>query len=151
MTFDDWDGSQGWVRFLERKGIAASTQTLYYHLFAHCSIQAAATEFDAGTRRAMTHGAVVEAFSIKPDGYDFETTYTTLEAALTNLNHQFDYLPNPNVGVLNAKYLIENFVIPNMKNSNAFIDDFQLYSGTVCQGVSIARRAIVQLSKSAKI
>jgi hypothetical protein len=111
----------------------------------------------------MTQGAI-SAFTSKPDGYDFGKTYTTLEAAyrgqhkfdwrvepLNNLGAQFNWLPNPNIGVLNAKYLIESFVIPNMNNADAFISDFKGYSSTVFASVGTVGRAINQLSKSLKI
>jgi len=111
----------------------------------------------------MTEGATVGGFANKPDGYDFVATYTTLEAAysgqhkfgprvepLSNSEAQLTLLPNPNVGVLNAKYLIESFVIPNMENSKAFIDNFASYSGTVCSTIATVHRAIDHLSKSLK-
>ena len=103
-------------------------------------------------------------FKNKIDGYDFETTYETLDAAyrgehefgprlepLSNFDAQLNFLPNPNVGVLNAKYLIESFIIPNMPNSEAFIDDFANYSGTVCATVGTVQRAMDQLFRSLKI
>jgi hypothetical protein len=61
------------------------------------------------------------------------------------------FLPNPNVGVLNAKFLIESFVVPNMKNSKAFIDDFNSYSANVSVTVATVVRAMDQLSKRLKV
>ena len=111
----------------------------------------------------MTQGAMA-AFVDKLDGYDFELTYTTLEAVyrgqhkfdrrvepLSNLKAQIHFLPNPNVGVLNAKYLIESFVIPNMNNSKTFIDDFEFYSSPFCVSIATVQRAMNQLFKSFKI
>ena len=167
MRFENWDGSRGWGTFLESQGVSVPTMKLYSRLFTHSAIQAACTQFtrsDEATRRAITYGAAIEAFPNKPDGYDFETTYTTLAAAyrwqhkfdrrvepLSNSELKFPLLPNPDVGVLNAKYLIESFVIPNMKNSQSFIDDFYSYSITVCQGVGIVLKAAVHVSKWLKI
>jgi hypothetical protein len=70
---------------------------------------------------------------------------------LSNLEGQLDFLPNANVGVLNAKYLIESFVVPKLQNSAAFIDDFASYSGTVCATVGTVRRAIDALFTSYKL
>lgn len=164
MRFENWDASEGWGKFLLRQGIPMETVRLNFILFAHCAVQAACTDLDESKRRAITQGAVKGALQISPDGYDFGKTYSALEAIyrgqhkfdrqlepLSNSDFQYPYLPNPNVGVLNAKYLIECFVIPNMKNSKAFIDEFHSYSGTVCQGIDMARKAMVQISKSVKI
>jgi hypothetical protein len=52
---------------------------------------------------------------------------------------------------LNAKYLIENFVISNVNNSNVLGDGFGLYGGTVGGGLDIVLRAMTQLLKSVKI
>jgi hypothetical protein len=57
----------------------------------------------------------------------------------------------PKAGIIAAKYLLDSFVIPNMKNSNAFIDDFRLFSSTVTATVATAHRAMEQLSTKVKI
>ncbi|MFZ1104959.1 MAG: hypothetical protein WAN86_19255, partial [Hyphomicrobiaceae bacterium] len=64
---------------------------------------------------------------------------------------QLYFLPNPNVGVLNAKYLIESFALPYMSNSSAFIEQFHLYSLTVCASIGTVRRAMDHLTKMLKI
>jgi hypothetical protein len=121
-----------------------ATQKLHFRLFTHCAIQAACTQSDEPTRRAITHGGAVAGFTNTIADYDFQKTYTTLESAyrgqysfdsrvanLTNPTSQLSFLPNPNIGVVNAKYLIEAFVIPNLNNSKAFIDQFESYSMTM--------------------
>lgn len=123
MRFENWDGSDGWSNFLTRKGMPMAAQKLHYRLFSHCAVQAVCTQFDAGTSKGITRGATVTAFSSAPDGYNFETTYATLEAAyrgqhkfdrrvepLSNVDAHINFLPNQNVGVVNAKYLIESFL-----------------------------------------
>lgn len=67
------------------------------------------------------------------------------------MDAQLMYLPNPNVGVLNAKYLMEVFIVRNMPNSEAFFDDFQGYSGTVSATIATVRRAMDHLFRSYKI
>jgi hypothetical protein len=47
--------------------------------------------------------------------------------------------------------MIESFVIPNMPNSDTFIDDFEVYSGTVSASIATTQRAIDHLSRSFKI
>ena len=164
--FDDFwdrDTSLTGVQYLERHGIPASKTNLYIRLFAHCAIQAASTQCSLDTGRAMTMGAMT-GFTKTPEGYDFETTYNALEAVyrgrhkfdpriepLSNPNYAWPFLPYPNAGILNAKYLIENFVLFNVKNSNVLGDGFSLYSGTVGAGLDIVLRAMTQLSKSCKL
>jgi hypothetical protein len=162
--FEDFDASSGWAVFLERKGVSRSVQSLYCVLFIHCAIQAACTQFDEATRHVIVHGATIDSFASTPDGYDFQEIYEELEAIyrgrlkfdqrlepLSNSDFQFPYLPNPNAGVLTAKYLIESFIVPNMVNSKAFIDDFKGYSGTVCVAIGVVQRALDQLFKSVSL
>jgi hypothetical protein len=163
MRFENWDGSKGWSNFLQSRGIPIPTQKLHYRLWTHAAIQATCTQYDSGKRRTITQSAM-EAFSEEMDGYDFESTYKTLEAAyrgqhkfdrrvepLSNPNATIHFLPNQKIGVLNAKYLVEAFVIPHMKNSAAFIDQFQSYSSTVCASIGTVQRAIEHISKSFKL
>lgn len=164
MRFEDFDGSKGWTNFLERQGVPIPAQRLYNRLFAHCAFQAACTGFNYSTSRDVTEGAAIASFADKPDGYDFGTTYNTLQSAyhghhtfdtrvvlLSNFHAQLDNLRLPNAGVINAKYLIESFIIPNMKNSNSFIDEFESYSGTMCAAVATVSRAIDYQLNSLKI
>lgn len=166
VLFDDFwgrDKSETGVQYLERHGIPASKTNLYIRLFAHCSVQAASTQFSQGTGRAITQGAMT-GFAKTPEGYNFGTIYNALEAvyrgqhkfdprieALTNPDYYWPFLPYPNAGILNAKYLIENFVISNVHNSKVLGDGFGSYSGKVGGGLDIVLRAMTQLSKSAKI
>lgn len=161
--FENFDASRGWTNFLASEGVSMETQKLYFRLFTHSAVQGVCTQFEEGMRREITEGAI-GGFRTKPDGYDFKATYITLEeiyrgeykfneklVPLKNLEAKIHFLPNPNVGVLNAKYLIESFIIPHMKNSGAFIDDFQGYSSTVCVAVGLVQRAMNQLSKSVTV
>jgi hypothetical protein len=70
---------------------------------------------------------------------------------LNNPNYHWPFLPYPNAGILNAKYLIETFVISNLKNANVLGDGFAGYSGKVGGGLDIVLRAMTQLSKSVKL
>jgi hypothetical protein len=150
------------VQYLERHGIPASKTNLYIRLFAHCAIQAASTQLSQDTGRAVTRGAMT-GFQKTPEGYNFEITYSALEAVyrgrhkfdpriepLNNPNYHWPFLPYPSAGILNAKYLIENFVISNVNNNNVLGDGFRLYSGTG-GGLDIVLKAMTQLSKSFKL
>ena len=80
MHFDNYDASDGWGKFLERRGMPHSLLRLHFMLYTHCALQAASTEFDEGKRRGITQGAISGALQVKPDGYDFDAMYITLEA-----------------------------------------------------------------------
>jgi hypothetical protein len=168
--FDDfWDDNRpdNGEQFLDRMGIPPPKTNLYIRLFSHCAIHAASTQFGQEVGKAITRGAMSN-YVKTPAGYDFETTYSALDAiysgrlrfdpridALNNPGFDFPVLPNPNSGILNAKFLIDNFMFPNL--SQAVLvravsgDGFKMFSGTVCGGLNIALRAMAQLSKSAKI
>jgi hypothetical protein len=164
--FDDFwdrDTTEKGAQFLERHGIPAPRQNLYIRLFAHCAVQAASTQFSQETGQAITRAAMA-GFAKSPEGYDFAKTYTALEAVyrgrhkfdrriepLSNPNYVWPFLPYPNAGILNAKYLIETFVISDVNNSNVLGDGFSSYSGTVGGGLDVVLKAMTQLSKSVKI
>ena len=164
--FDDFwdrDTSLTGVEYLERHGIPASKTNLYIRLFAHCAIQAASTQFSRDMRQAIARGAMT-GFAKTPEGYDFEKIWYALEmiyhgrhkfdpriGPLSNPKYDWPFLPYPNAGILNAKYLIETFVLSNVKNSNVLGDGFSLYSGTVGGGLDIVLRAMTRLSKSCKL
>lgn len=161
--FFDRDTSLTAVEYLERHGIPAPKTNLYIRLFVHCAVQAGSTQFDQQAGRAMTLGAM-KSFQKTPEGYDFATIYNAFDAVyrgrhkfepriepLNNPKYQWPFLPNPNAGVLNAKYMIENFVISNVNNERVLSDGFELYSGTVCGALNIVLRAMAEISKSVKL
>jgi len=165
MSFDDGPGSGGGIQFLERKGISVSAIRFYIRLFTHCAIQAASTRFDESTGQAVTQAAM-GTFSSNIGEYDYARTYNELASIyagrhrftnkieiLSNPQRQFTYsnLRYPNAGVLNAKYLIETFVISNISNSNVLRGGFQVFSGTVCQALDVTLMASTHVSKSAKL
>jgi hypothetical protein len=163
MRFENFDASQGWSRFLEHKGISIPTQKLHFRLWTHCAIQATCTQFDEGQRRTITQTAM-NAFSEKLANYDVGSTYKALEsvyrgqykfdprvAPLSNPEASIHFLPDPKAGVLNAKYLIEAFVMPHMPNSAAFIDEFQSYSSTACASIGTVSRAMNHILAKFKI
>lgn len=161
--FENFDASNGWANFLERRGVPLPVQKLHFRLYAHCAMQAASTQFEERIGREVTSGAM-SGFTSSIEGYDFELTYQSLAKAyrgqyrfdpnvdaLSNSEAQITFLPNSNVGVLNAKFLIENFVLCKMSNGSAFIDDFNGYSSTACATIGTVQRAIDQLSRSFKM
>jgi hypothetical protein len=165
LRFTDFDASMGWPAFLECKGITTPMGKLFSRLYSHCAIQGACTQFDSSVRHAMTQGATA-GYTNKQDGYDFESTFTTLEAAyhgqhrfdkkinaLSNAGARLSFLPAGyrHVGVSNAKYLLSDFIIAKVKNSPLFIDDFQSSSSTVFASIGTVRRAMDQMFKSFKI
>jgi|SRR5665213_696307 len=162
MRFENWDGSKGWSNFLQSRGISIPVQKLHYRLWTHAAIQATCTQFDEAKRRIITQSAM-QAFSEKLPDYDFESTYSALEsiyrgqynfsprvAPLTNPDAGNRFLPNPQVAVLSAKYLIEVFVFPHMPNSDAFIEEFRSYGSPLVASIGTVSRAIDHISKSFK-
>ena len=161
--FNDFDARSGIANFLTAKGISLETQKFHFQLYTHCAIQAGCTPLSEPTRRSITRGAITGGFQSRPN-YDFDRTYSTLESAyrgqhkfdgrveqLSNSNAQLAFLPNPNTGVLNAKYLVETFAIPHLANSNILIENFGRYSSTVCSSIATVRRAIDQMFTKVKL
>jgi hypothetical protein len=74
-------------------------------------------------------------------------------ASLGTVLAWFSLMPRsyPYASVLNAKCLIETFVMPYMSNRSRFIDDFKGYSSNVCATVGTLRRAMDQIAKSYKM
>jgi hypothetical protein len=103
-------------------------------------------------------------FASHIEGYDFDSTYETLNAAyqgrhrfsplvesLSNSEARQTFLRYPNASVVNAKYLVENFILTNMSNYSSFIDGFQNNSLQMFATVGTVHRAMDQISKSFKI
>jgi hypothetical protein len=162
MRFENYDASRGWTNYLQSVGVPLPTLQLYHRLYTHCVLQTAFTQFSPSHRRIMTQGAM-DAFQERPADYDFAKTFSSLEAAydgslkfspavqpLTNLEARLTFLPNPNAGVLAAKFLVDSFAMPKMPNGKAFIDDFKGYSSTICATTGTARRAIDDLLTKVK-
>jgi len=93
MRFENFDASQGWARFLERKGISIPTQKLHYRLWTHCAIQGTCTQFEEGQRRTITQSAM-NAFSEKLANYDVGSTYSVLESVYRG-QYKFDRRREP--------------------------------------------------------
>jgi hypothetical protein len=70
---------------------------------------------------------------------------------LSNPDFQLAYLPNPNAGALNAKYLVEASVIPHTANRKAVIENFRSYSSPVCASIATVRRAMDQMFTKVKL
>jgi hypothetical protein len=162
MRFENYDASRGWSNYLQSVGVPIPTLKLYHRLYTHCVLQTAFTQFSSSQRRTMTQGAM-DGIQDRPADYDFNRTFNSLENAfdgsfkfspavqpLTNPEARLNFLPNPNAGVLATKVLVDIFVIPKMKNSNAFIDDFVGYSSTVCATIGTTRRAVDDLLRKVK-
>src|SRR5260370_7800467 len=107
----------------------------------------------------MVHGAI-SVLQETPTGYDFEKTLGHLETVFEG-NYEFDprvgslnddgrlnYLTVPNAHILVSKYLIDRFVLHNMKNSKALIDNFGLYSSTVACSLSSTLPPILSITST---
>jgi hypothetical protein len=110
----------------------------------------------------MVQGAI-SGLQDTPAGYEFGKTFSGLENVFEG-SYKFDprveplnddgrlnYLTVPNAHILASKYLIDSFVLHNMKNSKAFIDNFGPYSSTVASSLASAHRAMNAITSKAKI
>jgi hypothetical protein len=161
--FPNYDASRGWSPVFQANGVPVPIVQLYHRLYTHCVLQTTFKGYSPVHRRAMVLGAI-SGLADAPGGYDFGKTFSELETAyegdykfdpsvepLTNPEARLPFMAYPNVGILAAKYLINSFVIPNMRNSKAFIDDFKGYSGTIGSSVATANRAADQITSKVKI
>ncbi|MBR0832019.1 hypothetical protein JQ612_02350 [Bradyrhizobium manausense] len=155
--FENYDASKGWVPVFQANGVPIPTVKLYHLFYTHAVLQAYFRGSLQAHRLAITRGAMSN-IADKPAAYDFGKTFNDLEAAFDG-RYQFD--PNvaalrnqegrPMTGVAAAKYLVDTFVLANMKNRQAFINDFAGYSSTVCATVGTIHRATEQLLTKVKI
>ncbi len=160
--FENWDGSRGWWTFLQERGMSTSSMKLYRRLYTHCVLQATFKGFSPSHRWEMVHGAMDAFVDTLPD-YSLGKVFSELEAVFAGnfeLNPRVDGLDSdsrlsfsayPRVGILASKYLINTFIIPNMYNGNTFVDNFNLFCGTVGSSVATANRAMDQITTKVKI
>lgn len=155
--FENYDASKGWVPVFQANGVPIPTVKLYHLFYTHAVLQTHFKSFSLAHGQAMTRGAMAN-IADKPAAYDFGRTFDDLEAAFSD-QYKFDpsvaSLRNPEArpmpGVSAAKYLVNSFVLPNMKNRQAFIDDFHGFSSTVCATIATVHRATGQLLTKVKI
>lgn len=161
--FPNYDASRGWGPVFESNGVPIPTVKLYLLLYSHCVLQTVFKAYSQHHRRAMMQGAI-SGLRETPAGYDFGKTFSELESAfdgdykfdpsvasLDNPNARLHFMAYPNVGIVASKYLINSFVLPKMKNSKAFIDDFSGYSGTFGASAATANRASDQITAKVKV
>ena len=155
--FENHDASKGWVPVFQANGVPIPTVKLYHLFYTHAVLQTHFKSFSLAHRQAMTRGAMSN-IADKPAGYDFGKTFNDLEAAFDD-RYKYDAsvasLRNPEArpmtAVSAAKYLVDSFVLANMKNRQAFLDDFRGFSSTICVSVGTVHRATEQLLSKAKI
>jgi hypothetical protein len=142
--FDDYDRSKGWKPVFQANDVPIPTVRLYHVFYSHAVLQTHFNSFASG--REMTRGAMAN-FTARPAGYEFGKVFDDLEATFKG-QYEFDpgvdSLRNPEApapGVLAAKYLMSSFVFPNIRNPQAFVDDFVGFSATVCSTLVTVRRA----------
>jgi hypothetical protein len=135
---------------------------LYLRQYTHCVLQSVFKGHFQPQYRAMVQGAI-SGLQETPAGYDFGKTFGGLESVFEG-NYKFDprveplndsgrlnYLTTPNAHILASKYLIDSFVLHNMKNTKAFIDNFGNYSGTIASSLASTHRAMNSISSKVKL
>jgi hypothetical protein len=161
--FPDYDASRGWVPVFEKNGVPISLVKLYLRVYTHCVLQTVFNGYSSLHRRTMVQGAI-SGIADTPTGYDFSKTFDELEAAfegrykfdskvepLNNPDARLPFMHSPNVGIQASKFLINSFIIPNMTNRQAFIDDFKGYSMAFGSAVATAHRASEQILSKVKL
>lgn len=161
-TFPNYDASRGWVPVFENNGVPIPTVKLYLRQYTHCVLQSVFKGYSPPQRRAMVQGAI-SGLQETPTGYDFGKTFSDIETVFEG-NYKFDprveplnddgrlnYLTVPIAHILASKYLIDSFVLHNMKNGKVFIDNFGLYSSTVASSLAVAHRAMNAITSKVKI
>jgi len=159
---EGYDASNGWVPVFERHNIAISTVKLYLRQYTHCVLQSVFKAYPEAQRRAMVQGAI-SALEETPPGYEFGRTFNSLEAVFDG-SYRFDpsieplnddgrlnYLSVPNIHILASKYLIDTFVLDNIRNRKELIDNFGLYSSTVATSLALTNNAVDTITSKVKI
>jgi hypothetical protein len=155
--FENYDASKGWIPVFQAHGVPIPTVKLYHLLYTHAALQTHFKSFSLADRQAMTRGAMAN-IADKPAAYDFGKTFNELEASLSD-RYIFDpsiaALSNPEIRPMTcvpaAKYLLDSFVLANIKNGQAFIIDFKGFSSTFCATVATVHRATEQLLTKVKL
>ncbi len=163
LVFEDFGADENWPQFFVNKGISINDQKRYIRTFVHVALQAATTLLEKEHRLATLQGAMASYSSI-PVGYDFDLVYREVEAVhagtypfphslreCRNPEAQVSWLPNPNAGVLNAKYLIERFGSIHPQNERAWLNNFESFSLVACSPIGTAKRAGDLLLKKHRI
>lgn len=155
--FENYDASKGWLPVFQANGVPIEIVKLYGLFYTHVVLQTHFKTFSLTHRQAMTRGAMAN-LADKPPEYDFAKIFNGLEDAF-NDHYNFDpsvaSLRNQDLGsssvVYAAKYLINSFILGNMKNAQAYVKDFHGYSSTVGATVGTVNRATQQVLAKAKV
>ncbi len=145
QRFEGHDASKGWAAVLQANGLSGPTVKLYRMFYTHAALQTHFRSFAAA--REIMRGAMAN-FTIRPAAYDFGKIFDDLEAVFEG-RYEFDagvvplYDPadQPMSAVLAAKYLVNDFVFPNLPNRQRFVDEFADFSATLCSSAATVRRA----------
>ena len=121
QRFEGHDASKGWAAVLQANGLSGPTVKLYRMFYTHAALQTHFRSFAAA--REIMRGAMAN-FTIRPAAYDFGKIFDDLEAVFEG-RYEFDagvvplYDPadQPMSAVLAAKYLVNDFVFPNLPKS----------------------------------
>jgi hypothetical protein len=145
QRFEGHDASKGWAAVLQANGLSGPTVKLYRMFYTHAALQTHFRSFAAA--REIMRGAMAN-FTIRPAAYDFGKIFDDLEAVFEG-RYEFDagVVPlcdpadQPMSAVLAAKYLVNDFVFPNLPNRQRFVDEFADFSATLCSSAATVRRA----------
>ncbi|MET4600916.1 hypothetical protein ABIB90_000367 [Bradyrhizobium sp. JR4.1] len=160
--FPDYNASKGWLPVFEANGLPLAQAKLYLRYFSHAALQSVFKAYQLSERRSMVSGAI-HGIKETPEGYEFGRVFEELEAVLNdqrqfnprvanlNASGRLDYLAVPTAHVLVSKYLIDRVILPNMTHGEAFIADFEGFSGAVASGLGVTYRAMNSVLSQVKL
>lgn len=147
-AFSDFDGSGGSDKFLLARGISKDAQSLFFRLFAHAAIQAAATPFHRPDRLEIVRGAM-RAFKPVPH-YNVESFIELYEQAMLrklDLSPEVAALQAPAISwvvVEIAKSILQVYPArPEVQTG--LMENFPGFAGALGSAVATVQRASDQI------
>lgn len=130
-----------WDQFLAKNGVSEDVQRRYIVRFSHAVIQTTAQRFDLQTRKQIARGAM-SAMKTSPD-YDFDGVFSEVEGlGRVKFGPKIDALTADGPGANIAKYLLAECLVPGVKKSRPFFENFGLIASTIGGSIGTASRAI---------
>jgi hypothetical protein len=160
-----YDASQrGWGPFLQGKGITNAQLGLFVWLTYHCSLHAVALPLESSTRLRMVRGGM-DSFNQTMPSYDFDSVYSALEAFQLSLRRfspdieslktehgHLTFLPREfqGAGIINARFLLSEFVVPCIRDHESVIRNFEMFSSGVAKVVGVMHSAGAFVSRTVR-
>ena len=129
-------------QFLLKNGVSTEVQRRYTVQFSHAVIQTVAQKFDPSISKQITRGAM-SAMKKGPD-YDFDSVFSRIDDSnqgRIKFGQKIDALASDSPGTNVARYLLAECLVPSVKKSTAFFDNFNSIASTVGGSMGTVNRA----------